>query len=1231
MPIAKSGTWPCGQHRLPCPVPCNQIASHRTWTARNASLLTSSTARHPHQYHGYKAVEAEDGTWKLYCLLDNREWDSGRGGSDSIDAWEDEETFRACAGCAASLRKRAPEIPQYSFVNHHLQVVPPVLVDHTRVVEACQDFPHNDTLVAYWRGDQEDLGVLLKPTLAESQMLAAARPVSFVFRLLSSSQVDAKHAAAGKSVFDKPEKKYIVDTDNSSKQRLQRGTKGHTISYRHDVSETMAMIASGAARAQCTTDVADIMPMIKIQLIGPQFNDAQLAAALAEAKILTVRHDVLRDWFDHLRTYSVWSLYGDAPVDAAAEAADAGSDGHSLDASAASGETVGASDADAAKRVALESAGIDPKWSGRCHILSSRDFKKATAAVKQVAKEVDSGYTVGHSSMAPTLTPDGTLARSPFQVYFDHNCAAATGGVADDAELAELWKRYEQLRRAARQDPDGIEARELAKIEDESADEARSAQDAEEPVLNTSSSIIGVNADCVPESVLRRAAAHKLAARSARAEGRGGSGADSDAEDEESDGEGESGEHGARMVNIRGAPMSDWDVGRLLYASHPDLFPNGRGYATDRSRAVEYTDQKWLAYLGGLTNRSYSQDYSFGFDIRDIISRHTALKRADIKLRHKDGAHYSPEMLRSAIDLIAKGRTNAEICKVAPGLSELLHDITVTGGGIMGSPWYRKSFRRLLRALEMKCGIDGFGWLTVNLCDMTDPHIMLMAGERTVKLRVSKAVRHRLIALDPAAAADWFHTFLVAMIEELLGFDMATRKPTHRGVLGTVEELAYVVEAFGRGSLHAHFKLLIKELTLLVRIINSGPLLRLVEVRIQEVIDSIVSRDVMAVPSLKRGDHVIETVFVDGGQLSSTSRRAAGSIGDQLVPASPDCGASVKVTSRRPPREFEGVVDALTFKGTVDPSSGKVLPGKTAEYAAIRSQLEAGAKPYLIRRSLPKDQYVSGGDLDHTPVAKTMMVRDGAAEVSVPIASVRSAIPPPSASDYAEPAFGPSFFGDSLQAHAGVLAETGAAPVLDAGSHRPLLRLSAGALALMHKKDETFVSVVMLASVDDDAGTVTVDYLGHQTQKDAEYDLYVPLDKRHSIVPEWVIVNKHAKEEAPWYNAPTKEGWRGSGKHVRRTETLSQSRVNVLAAGFKLAARNTLPPEVCTAASRLINGWDGTWGTPPNVSQASRGENAAYDDWHREIPTVLGSCSVENQVTAAPGHPSPALPPPASP
>ena len=47
-----------------------------------------------------------------------------------------------------------------------------------------------------------------------------------------------------------------------------------------------------------------------------------------------------------------------------------------------------------------------------------------------------------------------------------------------------------------------------------------------------------------------------------------------------------------------------------------------------------------------------------------------------------------------------------------------------------------------------------------------------MVGEKEIKLRAPKHVRHRLIAQDPIAAAAWFHAYRAAVYECLFGWDM---------------------------------------------------------------------------------------------------------------------------------------------------------------------------------------------------------------------------------------------------------------------------------------------------------------------------------------------------------------------------------------------------------------------------------------------------------------------------
>jgi len=61
-------------------------------------------------------------------------------------------------------------------------------------------------------------------------------------------------------------------------------------------------------------------------------------------------------------------------------------------------------------------------------------------------------------------------------------------------------------------------------------------------------------------------------------------------------------------------------------------------------------------------------------------------------------------------------------------------------------------------------------------------------------------LRHRLVADNPVAQAEFFDTVLLAVLESLFGFG----RPDHIGLLGKVAAHYTMVEAQGKGTLHAH-------------------------------------------------------------------------------------------------------------------------------------------------------------------------------------------------------------------------------------------------------------------------------------------------------------------------------------------------------------------------------------------------------------------------------------------
>ena len=1101
------------------------------------------------QHHGFHAVEQDDGTWAMYCLLADKKdgWDSGRGSSDVVDTWADPSSFRACSDCERYLKKRTPELPRFSVLKHHLQLAPPVPPQNTRVGEEV------DGRVSYWNGSrdarQDDdgkmvpstYGVLPRLSLVGCRMIAAFKPVSFVYRLISSSKRDRAREASGKGVFEPSEKSRVfVDHDDAGKSMLQRATKGHLISFRHNMTQLLKLIESGEFTDACkpTKNVSEVVDQFKVQLIGPQYSRKQLYQILAEQPILKVPVDLLQSWLEYLVEYSHPDLYPATVASTSDEDEEA----------AGLNERSDVPQADADDLAAMGEAGLHPAWHSQVIILGKEEAKEAKAAQKAAHVEM-SGYAKTHADMSAEV-------------------------FASDGE----------------KESDGL---------DQSGP-------------STATSMIPMNHDCYSHAELQRDVMAKIAKKSE--ERNVDTEPDSVAMDTEADTT--QPPSGKRAVMIHGKPVNEFDgVGTLLYGAHPNLFPNARGYAIDPSRVQQYSTKEWSKYIFNLHDRRFCTDHSFGANFRDIMARHQVLQSAKANLK-RDASHYDPSQLDTAVKLLAQGKTTAEICKMSPSLSQLMRDIRFTSGVVAGSPMERANFRRELRGLQTVRGVDGSVWMTLNLLDLDDPHILLNAGESTVKLRCSRRYRQRLIALDPYAAASWFHEHLTAVIEGLFGWDLKKGCSTHRGILGTVIDLAYVIECYGRGSLHAHMKIWVLEMQELAKVLRHPELVELIQVRIQEFVDSIVTTDVSAVPDSRR-THAYETVFTadkddadkdrkddaDKGRdpLSSMSSPSAmRSQRDEVVKLAPhDAGEAsdgdgdgdkVRVRSHRPPREFEGV---------------------RIKHAAPENN------KFIVHRELDHSSYLKSGDLDHTPIARTAMVRDDKdQDVEVSLSAIRPQVPLSTRPDDLDmPAFGPSFMGEALRAHVAAMVtkeEPDAAhPVASVGPVEST-DVRAGDLVVLHFKHEQHISVAQVSSAG--SAKLVVKFFAHQGAVDGVgYDLHLPLRHRQPLLPEFDITIKGTLESGGRYAAARTKHHPNTETHARRTQSISWADVNVLATGFTLTETSSIPDLICNEVDRLVRGWDKAWGSRPLRTSTDASESDHDEDtWRSTIPVDLGGLQMDS-------------------
>jgi hypothetical protein len=152
-----------------------------------------------------------------------------------------------------------------------------------------------------------------------------------------------------------------------------------------------------------------------------------------------------------------------------------------------------------------------------------------------------------------------------------------------------------------------------------------------------------------------------------------------------------------------------------------------------------------------------------------------------------------------------------------PEIKTLKRHLRAVRARVVGTDEYRISMRSKVWGTTAKNGPPNV-WLTLNPPDYNDPIAQVITG---ADIDLDKFCstggpdhieRSRRIAADPWAAAKYFHFIVNTILEVLFGIKKTRfgveRKP---GILGTVQAYLGTVEAQGRGALHLHMLLWLKD------------------------------------------------------------------------------------------------------------------------------------------------------------------------------------------------------------------------------------------------------------------------------------------------------------------------------------------------------------------------------------------------------------------------------------
>ena len=276
--------------------------------------------------------------------------------------------------------------------------------------------------------------------------------------------------------------------------------------------------------------------------------------------------------------------------------------------------------------------------------------------------------------------------------------------------------------------------------------------------------------------------------------------------------------HGHRPVRDFGRRLpGEKDTGdehNFFEKAFPCLFPYGEGgIEGSQIISVDFTDHvRWAIRYH---DRRFRRHETFPFVAFGIQQRRQSLASARVQMRRqtfeRDALTLSSltvAKLRRAEEEEAEGKYITD-----PAVKLLRQHIYATAGHVMGSNHARDHLRSQIWSTLVMLNPPSL-WITINPCDLHDPIAQVFAGEEidldhfNASMGPSKEKRAQNIAMDPYAAARFFHFMIGTTLETLFGIKVTVfQVHSSDGVLGRVSAYFGVVESQARATLHLHMLL----------------------------------------------------------------------------------------------------------------------------------------------------------------------------------------------------------------------------------------------------------------------------------------------------------------------------------------------------------------------------------------------------------------------------------------
>jgi Helitron helicase-like domain at N-terminus len=246
----------------------------------------------------------------------------------------------------------------------------------------------------------------------------------------------------------------------------------------------------------------------------------------------------------------------------------------------------------------------------------------------------------------------------------------------------------------------------------------------------------------------------------------------------------------------------------------PTLFPYGMGgIGADVERISEVSYERQVEWMMRQSHARFATHEVFMFVVFNTLQRRKICLGAKLMTSHQNLSHIST-ILRGLDYAEVSGRLESDINSGKtsvfsdPELKKIMSLTSIANSISRGSREYVNARRNEIRGMFVRYGGPHF-FLTINPDDSRHSLIVALKNQeeqdifKTVIPLTSQAynrMRCKIVAENPVLQAEFFDRIFQTVMDVLIGFSRESKI----GILGKVSAYYAMIEAQGKGTLHAH-------------------------------------------------------------------------------------------------------------------------------------------------------------------------------------------------------------------------------------------------------------------------------------------------------------------------------------------------------------------------------------------------------------------------------------------